>query len=79
MREKEFNEFIHANGMIEISFPDEIPLTLYKTVLRIKDKEIPAFSFDRILYRQSDTHTQKGVIYFASSEKQKSYESFNRL
>lgn len=69
MKKKEFNEFIHANGTIEISFPDEIPLTLYKTALRIKDKEIPDFSFDQILYKQSDTQTQKGVIYFSSSEK----------
>ena len=53
---------------MEIRFAVDIPLDLYKTVLHIKDKEVPSFSFDRILYKQKDIHAQKAVIYFGSSE-----------
>lgn len=65
---KEFEDFVHAPGTVEIIFPDDIPLALYKTALHIKDKEVPTFSFDRIIYKQKDIHAQKAIIYFASSK-----------
>ena len=65
---KQFEDFIHADGTVEIIFPDDIPLTLYKTAFQIGDKEVPTFSFDRIIYKQKDIHAQKATIYFASSE-----------
>lgn len=73
-REK-FEEVIHADGSVEIIFSDDIPLTLYKTALQIGDKEVPAFSFDRIIYKQKDIHAQKATIYFASSENFKLLEA----
>ena len=72
---KQFEEFVHADGSVEIIFSDDIPLTLYKTALQIGDKEVPAFSFDRIIYKQKDIHAQKATIYFASSENFKFLEA----
>ncbi len=65
---KKFEDFVHADETVEIIFPDDIPLSLYKTALHIRDKEVPSFSFDRIIYRQKDIQTQRATIYFASSE-----------
>lgn len=65
---KEFEDIVHADGTVEIIFPDEIPLALYKTAFQVKDKEVPTFLFDRIIYKQKDIKAQKGTIYFASSE-----------
>ena len=36
MTRKQFEDFIHADGTVEIIFSDDIPLTLYKTVLHIE-------------------------------------------
>ena len=66
---KEFEDVIHADGTVEMIFPDEIPLALYKTAFQVEDKEVPTFSFDRIIYKQKDIGAQKATIYFASSEK----------
>lgn len=65
---KQFEDVVHAQGTVEIIFSDDIPLTLYKTALHIKDKEVPPFLFDRIIYKQKDIHGQKTTIYFGSSE-----------
>lgn len=75
LTKKEFNFFTHENGTTEIRFSDSIPLTLYKTALHIRDKEVPAFSFDKILYKQRDIQSGEGVIYFASSENQSLLEA----
>ena len=68
LTKKQFEDVVHAQGTVEIIFPNEIPLTLYKTAFYIKDKEVPPFSFDRIIYKQKDIQSQKAIIYFASSE-----------
>lgn len=68
LTKKEFEDFIHADGTVEIIFSDDIPLALYKTAFQVEDKDVPTFSFDRIIYRQNDIQGQKATIYFASSE-----------
>ncbi len=75
---KQFEEVIHADGSVEIIFSDDIPLALYKTAFQIGDKEVPAFSFDRIIYKQKDIHAQKATIYFASSENFEFFRGFSR-
>lgn len=68
MTEKEFDHFVQENGTIDIQFSDEFPLSLYKMALNIQDKEVPDFSFNRIIYRQKDIQRQEGIVYFASSK-----------
>jgi regulatory protein YycH of two-component signal transduction system YycFG len=68
MTQKQFEDFAHADGTVEIKFSDDIPLDLYKTILDTNNEEVPTFSFDRIIYKQKDVQAQNTVIYFASSE-----------
>ena len=55
-------------GQLKLDFRMIFHLTLYKTVLHTNNKEVPAFSFDRIIYKQKDMQARNTVLYFASSE-----------
>ena len=68
MTQKQFEDFVHEDGTVEIRFSDDIPLNLYKTVLHTNNKEVPTFSFDRIIYKQKHMEARNTVLYFASSE-----------
>lgn len=70
MSKSEFNRFIQEDGTVEIRYPDDIPLNLYKSVLKISDKQIPTISFDRIFYKQQDIQSSQGIIYFVSTKKE---------
>ncbi|USK70303.1 YycH family regulatory protein [Peribacillus asahii] len=68
MTKKEMNDFMHEDGTVEIIFPDDVPFQLYKNVVGMVNREVPTFSFDRILYKQKDIQSKESVLYFVSSQ-----------
>ncbi|WP_144552680.1 YycH family regulatory protein [Peribacillus simplex] len=72
--QRKFDDFVHEDGSIEIKFSDDIPIALYKTVLNIRDKEVPEFSFDRILIKQKDISGKESAVYFVSYDQEKIYQ-----
>ena len=72
--QRKFDDFVHEDGSIEIEFSDDIPISLYKTVLNIRDKEVPEFSFDRIIIKQKDISGNESAVYFVSYDREKIYQ-----
>ncbi len=68
-------ELLHQSGNVEIIFPGEVPIELYRSVLTIEGKKIPSFNFNRIIINVEDAEKEKGVVYFVSSENQQVYMS----
>ena len=60
----EIRSFSEKDGVVELIFNDIVPLSFYKTYLKIEDDELPNVSFDRILI-----HTGEDSVYFVSSKK----------
>lgn len=69
------NEIAHAPGNVEIIFPGEVPIQLYRSVLKIEGKKVPAFNFDRIIINVENPESETGVVYFLSTENQQVYSS----
>jgi regulatory protein YycH of two-component signal transduction system YycFG len=72
--QRKFDDFVHEDGSIEIEFSDDIPISLYKTVLNITDKEVPKFSFDRIIIKQKNISGNESAVYFVSYDQRKIYQ-----
>ncbi|WHX91360.1 YycH family regulatory protein [Peribacillus simplex] len=72
--QRKFDDFVHEDGSIEIEFADDIPIALYKTVLKITDTEVPGFSFDRIIIKQKDISGNESAVYFVSYDQEKIYQ-----
>ncbi|MED4687356.1 YycH family regulatory protein [Peribacillus frigoritolerans] len=72
--QRKFDDFVHEDGSIEIEFSDDIPISLYKTVLNITDKEVPKFSFDRIIIKQKNISGNESAVYFVSYDHRKIYQ-----
>ncbi|HJV17260.1 MAG TPA: two-component system activity regulator YycH [Bacillales bacterium] len=69
------NEIIHGNGNAEIVFPAEIPVELYRNVLKFSDKKLPTFNFDRIIINVENSDKDNGIVYFVSTTNQHVYVS----
>ena len=63
----ELEEMQHSNGKVEIIFPDEVPITLYKSVLKFEEAKIPSVTFNKIVINISNIQ-KESVVYFISSE-----------
>ncbi|MFJ7994216.1 YycH family regulatory protein [Peribacillus frigoritolerans] len=72
--QRKFDDFVHEDGSIEIGFSDDIPISLYKTVLNITDKEVPEISFDRIIIKQKNISGNESAVYFVSYDQRKIYQ-----
>ncbi|MED3993512.1 two-component system activity regulator YycH [Peribacillus frigoritolerans] len=72
--QRKFDDFVHEDGSIEIEFSDDIPISLYKTVLNITDKEVPPISFDRIIIKQKNISGNESAVYFVSYDRRKIYQ-----
>ncbi len=72
--QRKFDDFVHEDGSIEIEFSDDIPISLYKTVLNITDKEVLKFSFDRIIIKQKNISGNESAVYFVSYDQRKIYQ-----
>lgn len=64
----DFQGFLNKNNTTELVFSDLVPLSAYKKVISISDKDILGVNFDRILIRSSsDDHH----IYFVDTDNRK--------
>lgn len=72
---KNFNEWIHGNKKVEIIFPAEVPVNIYRNVLNFTERKIPAFNFDRIIINVDSSQRANGMVYFASTSSRQVYSS----
>ncbi len=68
-------ELVHGNGNAEIVFPADVPIEIYRSVLKFEEKRIPAFNFNRIIINVENSEKGNGIVYFVSSDYQKVYMS----
>ncbi len=66
---------VHGNGNAEIVFPADIPIEIYRSVLKFEEKRIPAFSFNRMVINVENSEKGNGIVYFISSDYQMVYMS----
>jgi regulatory protein YycH of two-component signal transduction system YycFG len=69
------NDLAHANGNVELIFPGEVPISLYRSVLNFEDRRLPDFNFDRIIINVENSEKDNGIVYFVSSERQQIFMS----
>ena len=69
------SEIVENNEVVNILYSGSIPISLYKNVLLIRDKNIPPFNFDQIVINMEVEQNGFGVIYFISHEDQQIYQS----
>ncbi|QPA30930.1 YycH family regulatory protein [Thermaerobacillus caldiproteolyticus] len=68
-----FLSFLHGRGKIEIVYPDDIPIDIYRAIFQIEDKGIKRVSFDRIIIpveKQEDIS-----VYFVSTNNRRVYKA----
>ncbi|MCQ6276670.1 hypothetical protein JMM81_17305 [Bacillus sp. V3B] len=66
---------IENPDVVEILYPGLISINVYKSILGIKDQNIPHFYFDQIVIDLQSEKNEKGVLYFISREDQRIYKS----
>jgi regulatory protein YycH of two-component signal transduction system YycFG len=71
----DIKELLHGNGNVEIVFPGDVPIDLYRNVLKFEDKNIPSFNFDRIIIKVEGSEKDSGTVYFVSADKKQVYMS----
>lgn len=69
-----FLSFVHDKGSMEIIFPDVVPISLYKSVINIEDKNLLDFEFDRIVIHFDNPKKGDGIIYFVSYQDQRVFQ-----
>lgn len=69
------DDLAHANGNVELIFPGEVPIALYRSVLNFEERKLPDFNFDRIIINAENSGKDNGIVYFASSQHQQVYTS----
>ncbi len=69
------NQLEHAAGSVELIFPAEVPIQLFRDVLSFEDKKVPEFNFDRFIVNVENPDKDNGVVYFVSSAQQQVYIS----
>jgi regulatory protein YycH of two-component signal transduction system YycFG len=68
-------ELTHGNGKTEVVFPGDVPIELYRGVLKFQEKKIPSFNFNRIIIDVENSEKENGIVYFVSSDYQQVYVS----
>nr|WP_263324010.1 two-component system activity regulator YycH [Neobacillus sp. Marseille-Q6967] len=69
------DELLHGDGVVEIIFPDEVPIEIYRNVLKFEEKNIPSFNFNQIFIHMKNSEKGNGTVYFVSSNHQQVYMS----
>jgi regulatory protein YycH of two-component signal transduction system YycFG len=72
---EDFKKLVHGEGNVEIIFPEEVPIDLYKNVLTFENKSVPNFHFDRIIMNLDNIQKETGTIYFVSYKNKEVYSS----
>ncbi|TYS18064.1 hypothetical protein FZC78_09560 [Rossellomorea vietnamensis] len=72
---KEYVELVHGEDRVEIIFPDLISFEVFNSIMRFRDNQLPADTFDRIIVKTREDSAEYGTVYFVSYDAQKVYES----
>ncbi|MEH7382022.1 two-component system activity regulator YycH [Bacillus sp. JJ1533] len=67
-------DFLSRSGHVEIDFPNPFPLQLYKSFMKINDKEHSLISFDRFVIDVDSENRGQGSVYFVSTGDNLVYE-----
>jgi regulatory protein YycH of two-component signal transduction system YycFG len=60
----EVEELIHSPGKINLVFPDNIPLSLYKKIIKFDENNLPKTSFNRVVIDLDLNNPSNGKVYF---------------
>lgn len=71
----DLNSFLYENGKVQIVFPDNVPMEIYKNILKVEDKDGLSLSFDQILVDTNNVTKENGYVYFISSEQHQVFRS----
>jgi len=72
---QEFQNFANKAGTSEIIFADEVPLLLYKQVIKLEDSELPDIEFNRIVVKSSSDYNKTNNVYFVNTAKEYIYKT----
>jgi regulatory protein YycH of two-component signal transduction system YycFG len=72
---EDIKELVHGSGNAELVFPTDIPIDIYRSVLKFEEKRIPAFNFNRIIIDVNNSEKGNGTVYFISADYQQVYMS----
>ncbi|KQB91463.1 hypothetical protein GEPA3_3531 [Geobacillus sp. PA-3] len=68
-----FFTFLNGKERLEIIYPDEIPIDIYRLIFTVDDKGLDDLSFDRILVPLEGD--DEFPVYFMATDKQKIYKA----
>ncbi|EID42789.1 YycH family regulatory protein [Parageobacillus thermoglucosidasius] len=68
-----FLSFLHEKERLELVYPDNIPIDVYRSIFQIEDKGVKNISFDRIIIPLGSK--DEIPVYFILTEKQKVYRA----
>ncbi|WP_059171635.1 YycH family regulatory protein [Bacillus sp. FJAT-27445] len=71
-----FKQAVHGNGKVEIVFPHEVPIEVFRNILSFEEKRLPSFQFDRIVIDMKSLQKDRGIVYFANVKNQEIYISY---
>lgn len=72
---EEFSEFLHSEANTEILLTDEVPFKTFSMLLNGDEKDLPRFSFDRIVFQAKESNQRDSSIYFVSTKSKEVIES----
>jgi regulatory protein YycH of two-component signal transduction system YycFG len=62
--QNEIENLVHSPGKIELVFPDNLPLSVYKQVIKFDEENLPNTSFNRIVFDMNTKKRESGIVYF---------------
>lgn len=73
----QFLSFVHANNRVELVFPTEIPLGVFKNLFSIQEKYLESHTFDRLIINLNSNENSKDEVqaFFVSYESRKVYST----
>ncbi len=71
----DFLRFTQKPGHVQVLYPDEIPLTLFRPIYKLTDQNLPSVSFDRMIINMNVDDEKSGIVYFVSNANQLIYEA----
>ncbi|RHW40407.1 hypothetical protein D1B31_12740 [Neobacillus notoginsengisoli] len=71
-----FKQSVHGDGKVEIVFPHEVPIEVFRNIIQFEQKKIPSFRFDRLVIDMKTLQKDRGAVYFANVRNQEIYVSY---
>lgn len=68
-----FLSFLNGKERLEVIYPDEVPIDIYRLIFMVEDKGLDGLSFDRILVPLEGE--DKFPVYFIATDKHKIYKA----